>query len=644
MNNQSSSLRKPRPHSTFQESSAKASAASALSPLKIAMVGNVDDGKSTLIGRLLYETNSLPEGKLEEIKNVSETRGMPFEWSFALDSLQAERDQAITIDVTKVHLKTQSRNIVIIDTPGHVEFIKNMVSGAADADAAILIIDAKEGVREQTRRLGYLLYFLGVRQVIVIVNKMDLIDFSEKVFLEIKNDITKYFSEINIIPNFIIPISARQGDFVVSRSSCMTWYTGPTVLESLERIHQLSNSIVNPLRFPIQDVYKFDNKRVFVGKIESGRLNVGSKLIFSPSNKSAVIKSIESWNNDTQFNAEAGQSIGITLDPQLFIERGEIASEEGSAPHISNIFKITIFWLGEGALKKGKNYKLRIATQEANVIVQEIKNKIDITTLKKSPVESLEKNSCGEIIIRSSKLLAVDKYHDLPRTGRCVLIDEYAIVAAGMLDIEKTLDKIEAINKNDTYLTKVPHSITRESREEKNGHLGGVLWLTGLSASGKSTLAMALEKHLFNKGYLTYALDGDNTRFGVNSDLKFSVKDRSENIRRISEVAKLFSEAGFICVSAFISPYISNRELAREIIRNNFHEIYIKSDLATCETRDPRGLYKKARLGEIKNFTGVSAPYQEPISPQLVIDTSEFDIEQCIEMLASYVEKNFDLK
>lgn len=613
-------------------------------PFKIVTVGHVDDGKSTLIGRLLHETGSFPEGKMEEIKNMSEKRGMGLEWSFALDSFQAERDQAITLDTTRIHLKTKFGPIILIDTPGHIEFLKNMVSGAADANAALLLVDAHEGVREQTRRHSFLLHFLGIRQIAVLINKMDLVGYSEKVFLKIRKEVSLYLKELKLKPIFIIPISARFGDNIVTKSKNMAWYNNQTVLQAIGEFKRSDRSIADSLRFPIQDVYKFDEKRILSGRIEYGSLKVGDNLIFSPSNKTACVKSIETWNSPSSIIPKAGASIGITLDKQIFVERGEIASHQKDLPHISNVFSLTTFWLGNKKLQVGKQYKLRLSTQEALVTIQDIENQIDIDTLEKHVADDLEKNTCGTIVIRSNKLLAIDDYNKFPKTGRCVLIEDQTIVGAGMVNPLTYPDQRKFFMQEDKNITQVKHQIDQKFREEKNGHSGGVLWFTGLSGSGKSTLAMNLEKYLFNKGYQVYVLDGDNIRGGLNSDLYFSPDDRSENIRRVAEVAKLFSDAGFICITAFISPYESDRAYARNIVKDRFHEVYIKCDLKTCENRDVKGLYKKAKSGIIEDFTGISAPYEEPKNPDITIETSQLNIEECLEKLARHIGEKFPIK
>ena len=625
--------------------------------LKIVIVGHVDHGKSTLIGRLLYETGSLPPGKVEELKAASARRRMAIEWSFVLDAFQAERDQAVTIDTTQIWFKTAARDYVIIDAPGHREFLKNMVSGAAAADAAVLVVDAAEGVREQTRRHGYLLHLLGVRQVAVAVSKMDLVDYDEARFAEVSREISHYLGEIGVVPTFIVPISGRDGDNVAVNKAAagqdtgqdtgkndlsMAWYDGPSLLKALERFQSVTRSIDQPLRFPVQDVYKFDQRRIIAGRIESGILRAGDRLLFSPSNRTARVKAIEVWNGDAEcLEARAGQSVAITLDEQIFVERGEMASHEELPPMLSTVFRATLFWLAQEPLEVDRTYKLKLGTREARVRVQSIERVIDTDTLAGNPADRVERNGVGEVVLRCREILALDEYRDLARTGRFALVDDYDTVAGGVISMEGYPDQRHAFGVKSENLTSVEHRVTAPHRTERNGHCGGVLWFTGLSGSGKSTLAMAVEQRLFNKGYHVYVLDGDNVRGGLNANLGFSPEDRAENIRRVGEVAGLFADSGVICISAFISPYRADRQRARAATKGGFHEVFIKAGLEACERRDPKGLYRKARAGEIADFTGISAPYEPPSQAELVVDTESADIEDSVRQVVDYVERNF---
>ncbi len=465
---------------------------------------------------------------------------MPFEWAFLMDALQAERDQGITIDTAQIQFRTEARDYVIIDAPGHKEFLKNMVTGAASSEAALLLIDAEEGVREQSYRHGYLLHLLGIRQVAVLVNKMDLVGYSADRFGAVAEQYRAYLAGLGVEPLGFIPISAREGDNIVARSKVMPWYQGPTVVKALDQFLPEPGQADRPLRLPIQDVYKFDQRRILVGRIESGRLAVGDTLLFSPSNKTAKIRSIEAWSVPEQPGAaEAGQSVGITLDEQIFVERGEVASHADHPPVESNVFRGRLFWLGRKPLAVGNRYTLKLNTSETEVAVQSIERVIDTGDLSSGPAELVERNAVAEVVLRTRGLLALDEHRNNPSTGRFVLVEDFVPVGGGIISMEGYPDQREFITRRATNITAVGHTVSREARVLRNGHKGGVLWFTGLSGAGKSTLALALEARLFAKGYHVYVLDGDNVRGGLNANLGFSPEDRAENIRRVSEVAGL---------------------------------------------------------------------------------------------------------
>ena len=616
--------------------------------MNIVMVGHVDHGKSTLVGRLIHDTGAMPEGKLEELRAVCKNRGMPFEWGFLLDALQGERDQGVTIDAAHIRFRTDCRDYAIIDAPGHREFLKNMVTGAASAEAAVLLIDVVEGVREQTRRHAYLLHLLGVRQVAVAISKMDLVDFAASRFEEVAGECRDYLAAIGVEATAIIPVAARDGDNIVDRSSRMDWYQGPTVIGALDEFITAPSPVDLPLRLPLQDVYRFDDRRILAGRIDTGRLAVGDELLFSPSNKTARVATIENWNGPAPTEASAGQSIGITLDEQIFVERGEVASHVEDPPLETNVFRAHLFWLGAKPLVVGQRYKLKLNTTEAQVVVQEIERVIDTHDLSTSEADRVERNGVAEVVLRSPALLPLDEFATNPRGGRFVLVDGYQIAGGGIINMEGYPDQRSLITVMGTNLTEVEHRVPLEARITRNGHRGGVLWFTGLSGSGKSTLAIEVEHRLFRKGYQIYVLDGDNVRAGLNANLGFSPDDRAENIRRVGEVAALFSDAGFIVISAFISPYRADRDRAREAAEayevGRFHEVYIKADLETCEGRDPKGLYKRARAGEIADFTGISAPYEPPEATDLEVDTGAQSIAQSVQHIIDYIERHFALE
>ena len=613
--------------------------------LRTVICGHVDHGKSTLVGRLIHETDSLADGKLDAIKAMCERRGMPFEWAFLMDAFQAERDQGITIDTSQIWLRTPRRDYVIIDAPGHREFIKNMITGASSADAALVLIDASHGVQQQSRLHGFLLNLLGIKQIVVLVNKMDLIEYSQRKFEAIRDEYSGYLQSIGATADAVIPVSARDGDNLTSASTQMKWYRGPSVMDVLSSFRPTRRPTELPLRLPIQDVYKFDDRRILVGRIESGRLKVGDRLLFSPSNKISRVASIESWHTAAvPTEAEAGQSVGIMLDDQLFVERGELASHPDHAPLETTVFRGRLFWLAQQPLKKGAAYRLRIATRDVPVTVEAVERVFDVEDLSTHSGDEIGRHGVGDVILRTRAMLAVDEAKSFARTGRFVLSDETHILAGGLIDMEGYPNQREIRVVRSENLRTEKHRVTSEQRAARAGHKGGVLWFTGLSGSGKSTLAMAVEQALFVKGYNVFVLDGDNVRQGLNSNLGFSPDDRAENICRVGEVAALFADAGFITITAFISPYRADRERARRAAREHFHEIYIKADLNTCETRDPKGLYKKARSGELPDFTGISAPYEAPDAPELIVDTQTQPIEDSVRQIIEHVESSFRLR
>jgi len=611
--------------------------------LKIVVVGHVDHGKSTLIGRLFYDTNSLPDGKFETIKRDCERRGMQFEWAFLMDALKAERDQNITIETSHAWFRTAKRDYVLIDAPGHHEFLKNMVSGAAQADAAIMLIDVVEGIKEQSKRHGYLLKLLGIKNVIVAVNKMDACNYDSAAFHKAETEYTSYLREIGITAICFIPISAREGDNIAIKSTGMSWHSGYTLLDALDSIAQPLQPTESKLRMTVQDVYRFDNRRIIAGKIESGKLTVGDELLFLPANRTAKVASIEAWNEAPPKFVSAGDSVGITLDEQIFVERGDVVSHVLSAPVLSNTFSAALFWLGHEPLVMGKLYIFRIGTAQVRGEVVRIKRVIDTTNLGNHSADSVASGEAAEIIVKLKSLSSLDDFQTHPTMGRFVIVDGYDIAGGGIISLTdvKDMRSKQSISTKSTNTFSEEQKISPQQRAVANGHLGGVLWLTGLSGSGKSTLAQELEQRLFAKGIQAYVLDGDNIRKGLSSDLDFTPAARAENIRRVAEVATLFAGAGMIAITAFISPYNEDRIKARNIAHKYFHLVHVKCGLETCEARDTKGLYKKARAGEIKDFTGVNAPYEEPDNADLVIDTSTTSVENCVSQIMEYIERNF---
>ena len=612
--------------------------------INLVIAGHVDHGKSTLIGRLLHDTDSLTEGKMAAVKAMSERRGMPLEYAFLLDALQAERDQGITIDTTQVLFNSKKRSYLIIDAPGHKEFLKNMISGAAQADAGVVVIDVEEGIQEQSRRHCYLLRLLGLKEIIIVVNKMDLIEYSQRKFNHLKKQIVEYLSEIDLACKAVVPISARDGQGLIDLSEKMPWYTGSNFIDTLDQLPEANSTNDLPTRLPIQDVYKFDERRIIAGRIESGTLKIGDELLFTPSNKRAAIESFEVWNaKDKKTKAIAGESVGIILNEEIFIERGHIASLSTDAPIETNVFRGKVFWIGNKPIIAGDRLKIKIGTAEHISEVQSIENKIDLSSLEAIDVDLLEKNDIGEVIFRTKSTVALDPFEKNHRTGRFVLINEYETVGGGIVSMQGYADQRGLYDVTSKNIMAVSSRVDISARVANNGHKGGIIWLTGLSGAGKSTIAIEAEHQLFLKGYQVNVLDGDNIRFGLSADLGFSPEDRTENIRRIGEVAKLFAEAGILVITAFISPYKQDRDRIRATAGDIFHEVFIEADLEICENRDPKGLYVKARNGEISDFTGISAPYEKPRNPELVIDTGEQGIGESTTKLLSYIDEKFSI-
>lgn len=626
--------------------------------LKIVVVGHVDHGKSTLIGRIFFDTDALPEGKVAQIQKACELEGMPFEFAFLLDALLEEQEQNITIDTTRIPFRTAKRGYEIIDAPGHKEFLKNMITGAASADAAILLIAATEGVREQSRRHGYLLKLLGVKQVVVAVNKMDLVDYDEATFERVKAEYTDFLSQIGLTAERFVPISAREGENIARQANeKMPWYSGNTILETLDGFSAPTNLDDQPLRFVVQDVYRFDARRLIAGRIETGKMSVGDPITFQPGDRTAKIASFERWHGPDRDFAVASESVAITLDDQLFLERGHIGTDsEGQgagdgidtlSPSVSRRFNASLFWMGGANLAVGESVRLKLATQETTARIVAINRVLDSSTLE--TVEGgrsyIAKNDVAEVTIETDKPVAFDLHDHVPTLGRFVLVHERRVAGGGIITEVVSGDTASATPTTDpsSLSTNIVWSDTKVSVEEraaKNGHKGAIFWLTGLSGSGKSTIASTVNRALFAQGYQSTVLDGDNLRHGLCTDLGFSEADRTENTRRAAHVARLFAENGFVVLTAFISPTHADRQAARDIAEQGgipFVEIYAQASLEACEERDPKGLYKRARAGEIPQFTGIDAPYEIPENPDVTVSTETQTIEEAAEELLQVV-------
>lgn len=617
---------------------------------RIVVTGHVDHGKSTVIGRLLHDTGSLPDGKAEEVQKLSSARGLDhIEWSYVLDAFKAERDQAITIDTTQITLKSGERRFTLIDAPGHREFLKNMLSGAAQAEAAILVIDASEGLGETTRTHAVLLDLLGLRDVTVVINKMDLMDYNQARFEELSAQILSFMTMLGVPVKHVVPAAARGGDMLVQRGENMDWYDGPSLMDIISdaSLRDIDHA-ARPFRLPVQDVYRKDDQRILAGRIESGRVKVGDMVLASAQNEAAQVIAIENWPDESDC-ASAGQCTGLILDRKLFVERGSIICDPHHAPKLLHRFAMKLFWLDAAPLKEGARLTLRYGHDEAQVQLRSIDSIMDLSypeaaadTIPSGKGRAVQRYELARVTLRSKKLLSLDSYASDPVMGRAVLCDDTGrIVAGGRVDVDQFPDERKSVGAPKSQnITRVAHLLTPEERQKQTGHKNGVFWFTGLSGAGKSTLAMLVERALFDAGMQTYVLDGDNIRYGLNADLGFSPEDRVENIRRVGEVASLMANAGSVVMTSFISPYRADRDRARACCKTQFHEIYIKADLQTCESRDPKGLYKKARAGEIREFTGIDAPYEAPVKPDLIVDTAAHDIDDSVRLILEYIQSH----
>lgn len=542
--------------------------------LNIVIVGHVDHGKSTLLGRLYADTGSLPDGKLEKVQAICRQQGKEFEYAFLFDAFLEEQEQGITIDTARTFFIWKGRQYIIIDAPGHKEFLKNMISGAARAEAALLLIDALEGVKEQSKKHGYLLSLLGVRQFAVIVNKMDLVGYRQDVFEGIEKGYREFLAQFKAVPERIIPVSAKLGDNIVSRSPAMPWYAGPTVLDTLSLFKKETARSEQPLRFPVQDVYKFDARRIIAGRITAGRLKVGDQLVFSPSNKRAVVKTVEAFNVEPPpVEARAGQSIGITLDEPIFVERGETATHQEFLPHVSTAFRANLFWLGKRPLELGRRYQLRIATKEVECEVSMIHRIVDTMDLNQQQGgTSVGKNQVAELTVRTKYPVAFDLSSSFEATGRFVLVDEYDIAGGGIVTElvrdEQDVLREEARRRDFAW---IKGEVSAEERAQQYGHRAAVVLFTGGRHTGKSFLARKLEARLVADGRHAYLLDGENLRRGLDADLsREDASHTAEMARRYGEVARLLIDTGLIVVST-TNPFGTGYREATQAIRTLVH-------------------------------------------------------------------------
>lgn len=541
--------------------------------LNIVIVGHVDHGKSTLLGRLYADTGSLPDGKLEKVQAICRQQGKEFEYAFLFDAFLEEQEQGITIDTARTFFSWKGRHYIIIDAPGHKEFLKNMISGAARAEGALLLIDALEGVKEQSKKHGYLLSLLGVRQFAVVVNKMDLVDYRQDVFDGIEKEYREFLEQFKAIPQQIIPVSAKLGDNIATRSEQMRWYVGPTVLDALSAFQKEPGRSEQALRLPVQDVYKFDARRIIAGRVTAGRVKVGDTLVFSPSNKRAAVKSIEAFNIDPPpVESHAGQSVGVTLDEQIFVERGEVASHQEQLPLVSTAFRANVFWLGRKPLERGRRYQLRVATREVDCEVATIHRIIDTMDLAQQQGSSVvNKNQVAELTIRAKTPVAFDLSASFESTGRFVLVDEYDIAGGGIVT-ELVHDDQEFLREEARQrdFAWVKGKVGVEDRAQQYGHRAAIVLVTGGRHTGKSFLARTIEARLVADGRHAYLLDGENLRRGLDADLSEGERGQAaEMARRYGEVARLLVDTGLIVVSTtnpFGMAYVDAAQAIRTLV------------------------------------------------------------------------------
>lgn len=601
--------------------------------LKFITCGSVDDGKSTLIGHMLYDAKLLfadQERALELDSRVGSREGA-IDYSLLLDGLMAEREQGITIDVAYRYFTTDHRSFIVADTPGHEEYTRNMAVGASFADLAVILVDASQGVLTQTRRHTRICSLMGIKHFVFAINKMDLINYEKRKYEKIRKDIRVLLAEFEYKTAVMIPVSATEGDNITEKSARMPWYQGVPLLEYLENIDVKENPAETGFTMPVQRVCRPNRTfRGFQGQIESGSVSVGDTLTVLPSGESAAVRCIYQGFDEVQ-TSSSGHAVTIQLDSEIDISRGCVLVENTQVS-VGTMFEASILWMDDTKLVEGKNYLLKIGTQRVPATIMNIKYKIDVNTGEEVYADAIYKNEIARCEISVASKIVFDKFEKNNALGSLILIDRVSHMtsACGVVEF--------ALNRSDN-LTWQNMDVTREFREHQLGQTAKTIWFTGLSGAGKSSLANELEKRLVAMGRHTMLLDGDNIRMGLNKNLGFRENDRIENIRRIAEVAKLMNDAGLIVLTSFISPFVRDRRSAREIIGDAFIEVYVSTPLEECERRDVKGLYKKARSGELPNFTGVNSPYEVPEHPDIVIDTSKGTMEECVETVLSELEK-----
>jgi bifunctional enzyme CysN/CysC len=612
--------------------------------VRLSTAGSVDDGKSTLIGRLLYDTGNVYDDHLRALEQSSKKYGGgALSLALLTDGLKAEREQGITIDVAYRYFSTAKRRFILADTPGHEQYTRNMATGASTAQLTIVLVDAQKGVVTQTKRHAFIASLMGVPRLLVAVNKMDLVNYSQDVFEQIREQFTEFATRLQLQDIRFIPISALEGENVVAHGERMPWYRGETVMEYLDNVHVAGDQNWVDFRFAVQGVLRPNaNYRGYTGQVASGVIRPGEEIVVLPSIRRSKIREIH-LQKEGQLRslreAYPPMSVTLTLEDEIDINRGDMLAKPNNLPLQQSKFEALMVWMSDSPMNLKTRYLVRHTTRETKALINEVVYKIDVNTLGRVEATPLGLNEVGRVALTSMHPLFLDPYRSNRATGNFLLIDpeSFQTVAAGMVierQVQPPLAKVESEN-----LHTESSLVSREAREAKLGEKAYTVWCTGLSGAGKSTIARAVEHALFEDGKMVYRLDGDNLRQGLNRDLGFSTKDRSENIRRAAEVAKLFNEAGVTVICSFISPFESDRAAAREIIgAERFVELYVSAPLEVCEGRDPHGLYRKARVGEISGFTGVSAPYQPPRAPHLTVDTATHSVVESVALVTSYLK------
>ena len=605
--------------------------------LRFITCGSVDDGKSTLIGRMLYESHMLFDDQLSSLESDSKkvgTQGDGIDFALLVDGLAAEREQGITIDVAYRFFSTDRRKYIVADTPGHEEYTRNMATGASSADVAIILVDAQQGVLTQTRRHSFIVSMVGVKKVLLAINKLDLVNYSEEIYNSIVAEYQEFANTaLNIDSITPIPISALIGDNVVHKSENTPWYNGKTILDYLETVEVQDQKIKQSFRMPVQWVNRPNSKfRGFSGLIASGKINSGDEVRILPGGNTSSIKEIVTWDGNLE-TATAGKSVTITLNDEIDVSRGDVIVPSKASCGEADQFQAHVLWMNDDAMLPGRQYLLKSNTQTAILTLGKLKHKIDVNTLGHLPAKTLQLNEIGVCNISLDKRIAFDSYSENQTMGGFIIIDRMSNNTVGMGLIDFALRRAENIHWQKM-------DVSKTSRADQKSQTPKLIWFTGLSGSGKSSIANILEKKLQSLGNHTITLDGDNIRHGLNRDLGFTEVDRVENIRRVGEVAKLMLDSGLICITSFISPFESERYMARSLVsENEFIEVFVDTPLSICEQRDVKGLYAKARSGEIPNFTGISSPFESPKNPEIRIDTTNTSAEDAANQIIEFISK-----